>query len=171
MNKKTTLAFVNKTSFLSTILIAIFSLQSFSQVDLTAIATDATCASTSDGSVTLNPTNGTTPYTFGEFFNDDLNNGITLANYSSNNMTVIDTGSDLQVSPSSVVDSWQSNYVSNKIFTREAGLTFEGSVFIPNTGYKAVMIGFNDGLNNGTGSLQHGLYFFDNNNKKKIPVL
>ncbi|MDD7915889.1 Ig-like domain-containing protein [Polaribacter ponticola] len=162
MNKKITLDLVGKTSLFSFLLIAMLSLQTFSQVDLQATVTNETCFGDSNGNVVLNPTNGTAPYTFGEFFNDNFSGGITFGNYVGTAITTSDTNSELSLIPVSASDSWESAFVSNQTFTREAGLTFEGSVYIPDSDYKAIMIGFNDGLNSGEGSVQHGLYFFDN---------
>ncbi len=137
-------------------------------LDIQAVATNVSCLNSTDGSVVLTPSGGTAPYTYGQtVFDDNFSGVINLGNYSSTTMTTNSNGAELELTPTS---GWTSDFLSNQTFTREAGLTFEGSVFIPYDGYKAVMVGFNDATGNGTSSVSHGVYFFDNGSSADVGI-
>ena len=130
--------------------------------------TSIICNGDATAAISTVVTGGTAPYTFGQTtFEDDFSGGINFANYSSNTMTANDNGNELELTPTS---GWTSDFLSNQTFTREDGLTFEGSIFIPYDGYKAVMVGFNDDAGNGTSSVSHGVYFFDNGSSADVDV-
>src|SRR5690606_2866220 len=80
------------------------------------------------------------------------------------------SSSGTELSLTATQGGWLSQFLSNERFTRRDGLTFEGSVFIPYGGYKAVMIGFHDGINNGTEGIAHGLYFFENGSAADVEI-
>lgn len=137
-------------------------------VDIQATPTNVSCLNSSDGSVALTPSGGTAPYTYGQtVFNNNFFGAVNFGDFSSTTMTTNANGTELELTPTS---GWSSDFLSNQTFTREAGLTFEGSVFIPHSGYKAVMVGFNDDTGNGTNSLSHGVYFFDNGSTSDVTV-
>ncbi|MCF6212532.1 MAG: hypothetical protein L3J45_00750 [Flavobacteriaceae bacterium] len=136
-------------------------------INLNTTVTDASCVG-SDGSVQLSATNAVAPLTWGQkIYDDNFSGTLNTANYTSNNMTVSSTGTALQLQPQS---GWSSNFVSNQSFVRKDGLTFTGSIFIPYAGYKAIMVGFNDGANNSTVSASHGIFFFDNGTTSPVSV-
>ncbi|MDQ8005377.1 MAG: T9SS type A sorting domain-containing protein [Pedobacter sp.] len=96
-------------------------------------------------------------------FGGALDNNLFEVNGLNNVSTLIETR--LQASNS----SWQSRLWTKESFTRTEGLTFEGSVFIPFSGYKAIMVGFRNETN-GTDGIVHGLYFFDNGTGSNVTI-
>ncbi|HET8829939.1 MAG TPA: T9SS type A sorting domain-containing protein [Pelobium sp.] len=91
-------------------------------------------------------------YNFGGTLNSSL--------FSISGFSQTSNSTEIQLTPNQI--DWKSQFLTNQTFQRVEGLTFEGSVFIPQGHYKAVMVGFHDGVNNGTDGIEHGLYFFDN---------
>ncbi|MAD98701.1 MAG: hypothetical protein CMB99_15365 [Flavobacteriaceae bacterium] len=138
-------------------------------VALSGTPTNASCSDATDGSVALTPSGGTAPYVYGEtLYQDTFAGTINSGNYTATTMTNGSSGNDeLQITATS---GWNSRYVTNQNFTREAYLTFEGSVFIPYDLNKLVMIGFHDPTANETSSVSHGIFFDDNGTTSPVSV-
>lgn len=123
-------------------------------------------------SQTINPDNGV-------LFQNNLNN-FPGSNFTYSGFATESPGTGLRLTPNQ--GNWKSQLLVSQTFQKIAGLTFEGSVFIPRNNYKAVMVGFHDGTTNSEKGIQHGLYFFDNggaevsvqarngNNAQNMPV-
>lgn len=128
-------------------------------LQLTAVAQNATGAGQCNGSVTLTPSGGTGPYVFNEFANDFAGNNLNTTDFNFVNGSFSQSG--YLRANSAYNYGWNNSVSTQKVFTRTAGKSFEGKIYLENhTKYNAVMIGWArpDVLSDYT-HLAHALYF------------
>ena len=126
------------------------------KIALSANPTHVTCNSEDDGKVSLNITGGTAPYTHSAaVLQNNLGAPLNKTLYDSVNMNVLQTSTGLRLIPTSST----ATFLTKEKFKFQQGLTFEGSIFLPDSGYRVIMVGLNDGSAVSSTSVTKGIYF------------